>query len=239
MARNLFERLKGQKPGQVGDSSYDDAEVISKYTRRGLHREAIGGMWDQIGALQLSFLRSNGLQPSQTFLDVGCGSLRAGVHLIPFLEPGKYWGIDINQSLLDAGWNKELGELQNRQPREQLVVLDDFQFDRLGVSFDMAVATSVFTHLSFNRIRRCLRRLAPTMKPGGVFYATFFEPTEQDPEEPNFHDRGGVSTYSYKDPFHYSQEDVAFMVQGLQWRMEWLGEWDHPRDQQMVRFTRE
>ena len=43
------------------------------------------------------------------FLDIGCGSLRGGRHLIHYLNPYKYFGIDCNQSLVDLGRRKELG----------------------------------------------------------------------------------------------------------------------------------
>jgi hypothetical protein len=39
----------------------------------------------------------------------------------------------------------------------------------------MAIAQSVFTHVSLNQMRLCLYRLARVMRPGGTFYATFCE----------------------------------------------------------------
>ena len=58
------------------------------------HREQVGGLWDEVGALQIDFLRAQGLRPPDTLLDVGCGCLRGGVHLVGYLEPGRYYGID-------------------------------------------------------------------------------------------------------------------------------------------------
>ena len=55
----------------------------------GLHREMVGGMWEEMGRLQLEFLQREGLTPEATLLDVGCGCLRAGVHFVRFLEPGR------------------------------------------------------------------------------------------------------------------------------------------------------
>ena len=46
------------------------------------HREQVGGLWDEIGALQIDFLRAQGLRPGDTLLDVGCGCLRGGVHFV-------------------------------------------------------------------------------------------------------------------------------------------------------------
>jgi hypothetical protein len=58
------------------------------------HREVVGGMWDLIGHLQFEFLIGQGLQPHHYLLDGGGGSLRGGVHLIRYLEPGHYFGVD-------------------------------------------------------------------------------------------------------------------------------------------------
>ena len=223
------------------DSFYDDQSRIAESVRLGQHREIIGGMWEDLGRLQLEFLVSQGLRPEHRVLDVGAGSLRLGVKLVDFLEPGRYWAVDRHTALLDAGWELELGPLglQARQPRAQLVTLDDFQFDRLGQTFDYAIAQSLFTHFSWNRIRRCLARLAPAINARGRLFATFFEvPEGTDRETAAIHMPGGVETYSDRDPYHYSLPDLRHAVAGLPWQLELLGEWGHPRDQRMVVFTK-
>lgn len=223
------------------DSAYDNTAHIRSQVSEGRHREVVGDLWEELGNLQLTFLSMRGLRPEHRLLDIGCGSLRGGVKLIPYLEPGKYWGIDNNAALLDAGWEHELGPLglQDRQPRNQLAALGDFEFDQLGATFDFAIAQSVFTHFSLNRIRRCLAKLAGAMAPGGRFFATFFEvPPDHDPEDARRHAPGNVITYSDRDPYHYCLEDLRFVVQQLPWQMEYIGEWQHPRDQRMVLFIR-
>lgn len=76
---------------------------------------------------------------------MAAGSLRGGVHFIRYLEAGNYIGIDINQSLLDAGFAVELkaAELRDKVPRENLVCLVEFEFDLLGCQFDFALAHSL------------------------------------------------------------------------------------------------
>lgn len=44
-----------------------------------------------------------GVRPDHTVVDYGCGTLRIGVHLIRYLEPGRYWGFDIHEGILDIG----------------------------------------------------------------------------------------------------------------------------------------
>lgn len=221
------------------DSPFDEEAYVSARVISGDHRGMVGVLWDEVGQLQHDFLVAHGLQPTHRLLDVGCGSLRGGIHFIPYLNSGNYWGIDINSSLIEAGWNEELrnANLQDRQPREQLVCLKDFEFHLLNEKFEFAIALSVFTHLNFNRIRRCLTRLAPVMESGGKFFATFFEvQTEQNSEEPIPHDPGGVVTFSCRNPFHYRFEDFQHAISGLPLTVRHHGEWGHPRNQKMLEF---
>jgi len=221
------------------DSQYDKAAYIAEVVTRGDHRGVVGGLWDEVGRLQHDFLVAHGLLPTHQLLDVGCGSLRGGLHFIPYLNPGNYWGVDMNNSLIEAGWNEELrtANLQTRQPREQLVCLQDFEFSSLGKRFDFAIAVSVFTHLNLNRIRRCLTRLAPVMRPGGKFFATFFEvQTAHEAEESKPHDPGGIVTYSCHDPFHYRLGDFQFAIADLPFTLRYHGDWNHPRDQKILEF---
>ena len=44
-----------------------------------------------------------GLKPTDNLLDIGCGSLRVGKHLIPFLDDGKYCGVEPEQKYLNDG----------------------------------------------------------------------------------------------------------------------------------------
>jgi hypothetical protein len=223
------------------DSGYDDQAAIVARIKRGQHREVIGGLWDELGKLQLDFLIEQGLRPEHSLLDIGCGALRGGVKLIPWLEPGGYWGIDRNAALLDVGYAIELGRLglTARQPRMQLVQLEDFEFESLNAKFDMAIAQSVFTHLSLDRIRRCLTQLAPSMTPAASFFATFFELGDQAKRhEPQVHQPGGMTSYGNRSFYHYRLKDFAKAIEGLPWSLDYLGEWGHPRGQRMLRFNR-
>lgn len=86
----------------------DTREEIHKVS----HRAFVGGdgdYWDKIGDLQFRFLVERGLAPSDTLIDVACGSLRGGVRFIRYLEPGHYLGIDKYIELIIYGVGAELG----------------------------------------------------------------------------------------------------------------------------------
>ena len=238
--RDMLRDALAKRSGKQDESSYYNEEVIIARVAQGEHRKAIGGLWDEIGKLQFEFMVAHGLKPEHKFLDVGCGSLRGGVRFIPYLNPCNYLGIDLNESLIDAGWNKELGisNLQHRQPRNQLVCLKDFEFNLLNERFDFALAVSVFTHLNFNTIRRCLTRLEPVLATGGKFYATFFEvPKDVDAESPYLQlPCKEVTTTSTCDPFHYRFEDFQYAVSNLSMSVHYHGDWNHHRNQKMLIF---
>lgn len=194
------------------------------------HREYVGGKWDEIGKLQFVFLVSVGLKPHHTLLDIGCGALRAGVHLIPYLDRCKYYGVDKEPSLLNAG-HAEIGRgvVGAKDPR--LSLLGEFDFYR-GVpptAVDFAWACSLFTHLPMKSIEQCLRRLSEIkIKPGGVFYATFAEcnTPKENPTEPHDHRL-----------FEYTRDEMQSVAERSGWSMEYIGRWGHPRGQRMLKFV--
>ncbi|HEY1078288.1 MAG TPA: class I SAM-dependent methyltransferase [Fontimonas sp.] len=222
-------------------NKYYDASKAHEAVQKGQHRAWVGGMWDEIGKLQLDFLLAQGLPRDAAFIDVGCGCFRAGVHLVNYLDSAGYYGIDISQELLDTGYEREIipAGLQAKLPRANLVANGDFDISGFGRKFDVGIAQSVFTHLPLNHIRLCLERLAPHFAVGGVFYATtFIVPPGHDWSAPLVHERGGIRTLPTDDPYHYRVEDYAFCAASAPWKFEFIGDWNHPRNQQMLKFTR-
>jgi SAM-dependent methyltransferase len=205
----------------------------------GKHRDFIGGHWDTHGEYQLNFLTGHGLKPGDKFLDVGCGSLRAGRHLVDFLEPGNYYGIDANRSLIQAGYDVEFTDEQRaRLPVANLRANDRFDGD-FGVAFDMAIAQSVFTHVSLNHIRLCLFRLAKLVRPGGKFYATFFEQAQSAPLDKIVRKQeGGRPLFSEQNVYWYYRDDLKWAADYSPWRFRYIGNWGHPVGQRMVEYTR-
>lgn len=224
----------------MGSSIYEHSERVAEEVAAGRHRELIGGMWEELGRLQLDFAIDRGLRPEMTVVDVGCGCLRAGLHFIRYLEPGNYYGVDAHRELLDAGYEVELeAGLRDRLPRQNLLCTADFDLSAFGRCFDMAFAQSLFTHLAPDPIRLCLERLAPAVRAGGSFYATFFEcPEDHPPAEPIDHQPGGIRTYADADPYHYRASDFAIACFGLPWEFRYVGDWRHPRAQRMLHFLR-
>ncbi|MCT8161681.1 class I SAM-dependent methyltransferase [Pseudoruegeria sp. SHC-113] len=225
----------------MAQNYYYDSELMEEIVARGDHRAVVGGLWDEMGKLQLSFLKSQGLKPADRLLDVGCGCLRGGTHYVRYLEAGNYYGIDLSPQLLAAGYDVEITQagLQDKLPRENLRQTEAFDATGFRVRFDMAVAVSVFTHLPLNNLRVALHNLGPVMKPGGRFFASFFivQPHEdlfQAIRQPGC----DVVTFPDKDPFHYYRRDLVHFARGQGWELENVQSWEHPRNQKMVCFRK-
>lgn len=202
----------------------------------GRHRELAGGLWHEMGRLQLEFLVAEGLRPEHFLLDVGCGCLRAGIHFVRYLEPDHYYGLDVNASLLQAGYDVELraAGLQDRLPRAHLLQDGAFACQRFGRAFDFALAQSVLTHLAPEQARACLAGVARALRPGGRFYATFFEAPEGHVLPELHHSPGDVTSYADRDPFHYRLSDLRGLCDARLLELRYVGEWGHPRAQRML-----
>jgi SAM-dependent methyltransferase len=201
---------------------------------RGEHRRRIGRKWAVMGPLQRDFMVAQGLQPHHRLLDVGCGPLRAGIHFVEYLDSGHYYGIDINESLLDAGHSRELPErLHVKLPRDQLRATERFSCD-FGVEFDYAIANSVFTHVSLNHVRLCLYRVARQLAPDGRFYASYFHAPIGHPVDVS---RNKGRRWTERNAFFYYDSDLEWAARWADLDVRFIGEWGHPHGQRMAEFT--
>jgi ubiquinone/menaquinone biosynthesis C-methylase UbiE len=217
-------------------NQYYNLKLTEQDIQKGRHRSIIGGMWEEMGEKQLSFLKEKGLKPHHQLLDVGCGSLRGGINFIKYLNEGKYSGLDINPSLIQAG-QAEIKKAKITGKKPVLLVNDHFQFHLFKKKFDYAIAQSVLTHLPGNVIQRCLINIERVLNPGGKFYATFFETTQKFNDHP-INQQGGPTTYLDKDPYHYHLSIFEYLIKDSSLELEYIGDWGHPRNQKMICFTK-
>jgi hypothetical protein len=192
------------------------------------HRTYVGGLWDEIGKLQFDFLITNGLKPTDIFVDIACGSLRAGVHFIPYLDKDNYLGIDKEKELIELGISKELDSKIVSLKTPEFVISNDFDFFKFNKIPNYAIAQSLFTHLPPKLINDCFRKLKDHFDKEGVFFATYFisENKHKNPNKPHDH---GI--------FKYTIEEVKQFGELNGWKAEYIGNWNHPRNQQIVKYT--
>ncbi len=102
--------------------------------------------YDFMGATQFRLLTTLGLREGHSVLDVGCGSMRAGRLLLPYLLPGNYFGVEPNKWLIDKMIEEEIGGeyISLRQPTFQHN--SDFDFSGFNRKFDYIVMQSILSH---------------------------------------------------------------------------------------------
>lgn len=220
---------------------YDDPDLMRQAVDLGQHREVIGGMWDELGALQTAFLIAQGLAPEHALIDIGAGSFRAGMKLVPYLDAGNYYAIDLQASLLWAGYTREIlpAGLAGRFPPQNFAANADFDISGFGRKFDVGIAQSVFSHLPIARLADCLAATGPHFQVGGRLFVTVFLAPDDAADRPYRQMPGGFVTSPTNDPFHTTLKALDRIAsQAGNWHMAVIGNWGHPRNQQMVCFTR-
>lgn len=195
--------------------SYYSAVVDDDVVRG--HATAVGdsssARWRRIGKLQFDYLLQHGLQPDHAVLEIGCGNLRAGWHLIRYLQPGHYYGVDISaQALLSAQQTLVDRELTGRLP--YLVLVRDMTFGFLPDSaFDVVHAHSVFSHTPLDVIEDCFAHIGRVIKPEGFFDFTY-KRTERS-------DYGKL-----REDFYYRTETLIAAAERHGLRAQFMDDWE-------------
>jgi SAM-dependent methyltransferase len=146
-----------------------------------------GGDYIQISQEFLRyFVEIAGLEPSHNVLDVGCGIGRMAAGLSRYLDPeqGRYIGFDPVRPGIDwcvkayadkPNFSFHWVDLYNELYRpEGSVLATRFRFPAEDAFADLAVLTSVFTHLYEPEIAAYLRELKRVVKPTGRIFATAY-----------------------------------------------------------------
>lgn len=133
--------------------------------------------YDLRSALQFNLLTTLGLRDTHYLLDIGCGSLCAGRLFIPYLRPGRYFGIEPLDWLVQKGIQEELGDSAIKIKKPTFLRDENFSLSAFDRKFDFILAQSIFSHTTQAQLRRCLSEAAKVMKPDSIFAASFFEGT--------------------------------------------------------------
>lgn len=139
------------------------------------HRAFVGQpqRYDVAGASQFALLFLLGLREHHRLLDFGCGSLRLGRLAIPYLQADRYFGIEPEPGLVEAGFTHELGEDARTLKRPRFDANRDWRVDVFGEKFDFIVAQSVFSHTGEQPAARALAAFAGSLAPGGLILANW------------------------------------------------------------------
>jgi SAM-dependent methyltransferase len=166
-----------QGDSDQGDSDQGDSD-------QGDYRAYVGPRerYDIMGATQLALLYALGLRSSHRVLDVGCGSLRAGRLLIPYLDPGCYTGLEPNEWLVRDAIEEQLGEAILAIKSPVFVHNDSFDLSGHG-TFDFVLAQSIASHTGPEMTRALLATVDQVLAPNGYAAMTFVHGTNRDSVE--------------------------------------------------------
>src|SRR5262252_6961094 len=138
--------------------------------------------YDLIAAMTFNLLTTVGLRQHHSLLDVGCGSLRIGRLLIPYLNRGKYFGVEPNEWLVHEGINRELGEALLEIKRPTFFFSSSPEaIAQAKISFDFVVAQSIFSHCGLDLIKGWLCAISRSIAEDGALVATFLPGKEDSP----------------------------------------------------------
>ena len=184
--------------------------------------------FDLIAAMTFNLLTTLGLRQYHSLLDVGCGSLRVGRLFIPYLNKGKYFGIEPNEWLVEEGIKKEVGEslIRIKAPHFAFVASPDNLADK-QCAFDFALAQSIFSHCGLGLIAQWLYGISRSLRDTGALVATFL-PDDKDSE---------LKGWVYPDCVKYKPGTIINLATQAGFQCEVL-DWKHPR-QQWALFARQ
>ena len=219
------------------ENKYISASFIKERIDQSGHRTIIGGLWEELGQLQLDFMKNSGLKPENTLLDIGCGCLRGGVKFIEYLNAKKYYGFDISPDLIDIGLKVEAADFASKISNDNFYAAEKFRYPNSWKNIEYAIAVSLFTHLSLNSIVRCLFNTHKALQPGALFYATIFL-APNDGKYSDIEQSPKIITYMDSDPYHYTYEDMTYVAKKTGFQLVAIEEFNHPRNQKMVVFKK-
>ena len=175
--------------------------------------------YDLIAAMTFNLLTTLGLRQYHSVLDVGCGSLRIGRLLIPYLNRGKYFGVEPNEWLVDEGIRWELGETLLRIKNPTFFFSDSPDtLAQAKVGFDFALAQSIFSHCGLDLIKGWLSAISHSLAQDGALVATFLI-GEKD---------SARTGWIYPECVNYRPATLKRAAEDVNLRFEIL-DWKHPR----------
>jgi len=188
------------------------------------HRSYVGPeeKFYTFGAKMFLTLVDHGLAPADYVLDVGCGSLRVGRELIPYLDPNRYHGIEPNEKQLLRGLEDEITEAVVTEKDPAFSTSADFATEdmeeELGLEwpdvFDWVLAIQVFIHCGPDQLRDFLLKMKGRAKQIFITLKIEEESSKVEHAKPP-----GERRYNHSDfrTTVYSHEHIACILDETGW----------------------
>lgn len=128
--------------------------------------------YDLVSAMSFGLLAACGLRQHHKLLDVGCGSLRLGRLLIPYLNPGNYVGLEPNKWLVDDGLRYEVGASLAEIRRPEFIYDTTLASLAQETRFDYVIAQSIFSHTAPDLFANWIGDISRCLGESGILLAT-------------------------------------------------------------------
>lgn len=184
-------------------------DKASELERRGVFLGGPKHKFVSVGRGQLEILLAHGLTADSCVLDVGCGSLRGGWWLINYLNAGRYFGIEPNTPVLDAGIEVMLGPVRVAEKRPSFSSTANFDFSVFGETFDFVIARSIWTHAARDHIRAMLASFQRCSTQEAVFLTSIVPPRQGDEEYTGTTWFGVSHESNVRGIAHYTVETIS------------------------------
>jgi SAM-dependent methyltransferase len=176
---------------QLSDKSSRNREIVKLYREHdflkayGLHtdlrvkeepHQAIGGLWDEYGALQRDFLIARGLRPNHRLLDLGCGTGRLARAIVPYLDACHYTGFDISMGALE--YARQLSTVEGWADKSPDFVSSEGRVTASG--FDFIWAFSVMIHLPSDIAASLIKFALSRLADGGRLFFSYVRTERPD-----------------------------------------------------------
>ncbi len=137
-----------------------------------------GGNVGYEARMQHDFMIAQGLRPTHSFLDYGCGALRGTVRLVDYLEDGNFNGSDISVGLLKEAMLECVRLKSKHIPILQL--MDSFE---VADQYDYILCNSVTVHVHPDDIQDLCKALSKALKTTGKCYVSIHPLDETEQQE--------------------------------------------------------
>lgn len=161
-----------RRPGQAAPLASQYSDTVRSRLKTAKHTASLGSNLrgeehEDLGKSFFAKLKEHGLGQDDVCVDYGCGTLRVGRHVIDYLRPGAYWGLDIDQYLLDEG-RALIGEDVWTEKRPNLRVISPLTVAEAAAARpSMLFSTKVLSHVHPDDVAGFIGNLLTIIGPTG------------------------------------------------------------------------
>ena len=129
--------------------------------------------------IEFNFLKRQGLNSQSIFVDYGCGSVRLGHVLIPYLDPAHYHGIDMTDDFFKLGL-EQIDENLILEKKPHCAIISDDEITRLSKkNVDYIFSSAVLYHVPENEMTTYFSNIIRLMNETTKAYIDFTDAPEK------------------------------------------------------------